>query len=200
MDGSLSSKGSHCLHRGQSYSVICFHPIWTSQRDPYGSGPGIRECEILDIKKTQTNPWHPSGNGLIERFDRTSGEMLRQRVSLDQKDWDEDLHLMTMAYRSTIHKTTGMTPNLMMLGRELPMPSHLFADPPEEVTLDRPDYIQKLIKSFQGAFQDVRKIEHRVNKCIKKGVTIAVKRSTDCKWGIWCGSITTLKSEDGAPN
>ena len=44
-----------------------------------------------------------------------------------------------------------MTPNLMMLGRELPMPSHLLADPPEEVTLDRPDYVQNLIKSFQGA-------------------------------------------------
>ena len=77
-------------------------------------------------------------------------------MSLNQKDWDEDLHLMTMAYRSTKHETTGMTPNLMMLGRELPMPSHLLADPPEEVTLDRPAYVQELVKSIQGAFQHVR--------------------------------------------
>ena len=82
--------------------------------------------------------------------------MLRQRASKDQKDWDKDLHLMTMAYRSTVHETTGMTPNLMMLGRELPMPSYLATDPPEGVALDCPTYVKNLVKSIQGAFQDVR--------------------------------------------
>ena len=73
--------------------------------------PCSHNCAISWIlKRLGTTPWHPSGNGLIERFNRTLGEMLRQRVSLHQKDWDEDLHLMTMAYRSTIHETTGMTP------------------------------------------------------------------------------------------
>jgi len=37
-----------------------------------------------------------------------------------------------MAYRSTIHESTGYTPNRMMLGRELPMPSHLLVETPEQ--------------------------------------------------------------------
>ena len=36
------------------------------------------------------------------------------------------------AYRMTVHKTTGMTPNMAMLGREVMMPAALIARPPEE--------------------------------------------------------------------
>ena len=34
--------------------------------------------------------------------------------------------------RMTVHKTTGITPNMAMLGREVMMPAALIARPPEE--------------------------------------------------------------------
>ena len=87
-------------------------------------------CQMLEIDKTRTTPWHPSSNGMVERFNKTLAAMLRQMCSEHQRDWDEHVALATMAYRASVHETTGATPNRMMLGRELPMPSHLLAAPP----------------------------------------------------------------------
>ena len=89
-------------------------------------------CKLLQIDKTRTTPWRPCSNGLVENFNRTLGTLLRQTTSRHQRDWDEHVELATMAYRSTVHESTGQTPNMMMLGRELPVPSHLLAQTPEQ--------------------------------------------------------------------
>jgi hypothetical protein len=39
-----------------------------------------------------------------------------------QNDWDEHLPYISMAYRAAEHETTGITPNYMMLGREVTTP------------------------------------------------------------------------------
>ena len=103
-------------------------------------------CKLLGIEKTRTTPWHPSSNGLVERFNRTLGEMLRQVTGKHQKDWDEKLAVLTMAYRATVHESTGQTPNMMMLGRELPMPTHLLSKEheSEENSPNVPSYVQKI--------------------------------------------------------
>ena len=68
---------------------------------------------------------------MIENFNKTLGALLRQVTSDHQRDWDKHVELATMAYRSTVHESTGQTPNKMMLGRELPMPSHLLVATPD---------------------------------------------------------------------
>ncbi|KAJ8934947.1 hypothetical protein NQ318_000484 [Aromia moschata] len=40
-------------------------------------------------------------------------------VSDHQKDWDQFLHLFLLAYRSSVHETTGQTPAIIVMGREL---------------------------------------------------------------------------------
>ncbi len=89
-------------------------------------------CRLLQIDKTRTTPWRPCSNGLVENFNKTLGTMLRQLSSHHQRDWDQYVELATMAYRSTVHDSTGQTPNKMMLGRELPMPSYLLVETPEQ--------------------------------------------------------------------
>lgn len=42
--------------------------------------------------------------------------------SRQQKDWDEQLSFAMLAYRSSIQESTGESPAMMMLGRELPLP------------------------------------------------------------------------------
>ena len=48
-------------------------------------------CSKLGIKRTQTTPYHPQGNGQVERFNRTLEAMLSKVVADNQKDWDEHL-------------------------------------------------------------------------------------------------------------
>ena len=83
--------------------------------------------------------------------------MLRQVVSKHQRDWDEHLPLLTMAYRSSVHESTGYTPNYMMLGRELPMPSHLLARPPQETELSTTSHVQELQSRLQEAHEIARR-------------------------------------------
>jgi len=113
-------------------------------------------CTLLGIDKTRSTPWHPESNGLVERFNRSLGEMLRQITSKDQKDWDQNLDLVTMAYRSTVHDSTGQTPNLMMLGRELPMPSYLLCQEPNKEPRSPVDFVQTLKKQFQTVHEIAR--------------------------------------------
>lgn len=58
-------------------------------------------CKLLGIeKKTRTTPYHPQSDGMVERFNRTLATMLTVYVSTNQRDWDDQLPYVMMAYRS----------------------------------------------------------------------------------------------------
>ena len=89
-------------------------------------------CNKLGIKKTRTVPYRPQSDGLVERFNRTLKQMLKSFVDKNKSDWDDLLPYMLMAYRSTEHASTGFTPNMLMLGREVSYPIDLMAGPPPD--------------------------------------------------------------------
>ena len=76
-------------------------------------------CHMLDIRKTRTSPGRPQGNGQTERFNRTLIRMVKCFLKGEQALWDRHLGCLAGAYRQSRHDSTGMTPNLMMLGREV---------------------------------------------------------------------------------
>ena len=49
-----------------------------------------------------------------------------------QRDWDVHVPMVMMAYRSTIQQTTSVSPNKMMMGREVNMPLDLLFGGPLE--------------------------------------------------------------------
>ena len=112
-------------------------------------------CELLEIEKTRTTPWHPQSDGMIERFNRTIETMLRQTVQENQKDWDEHLSYCCAAYRSSLHSTTGFTPNELMLGRNLPLPNHLVKATPEKWA-DLKEYNQEISRKMMYAQEQCR--------------------------------------------
>ena len=87
-------------------------------------------CKLLGIHKTRTTPYHPQSDGMVERFNRTLAAMLSAYVSTNQKDWDDQLPYVTMAYRSSEHETTGLSPNMLMFGREVSTPLDLMFELP----------------------------------------------------------------------
>ena len=68
--------------------------------------------KLLDIEKTRTTPLRPQSDGQAERYNRTLVEMLRGKLKPDQKDWDLQLPTCMMAYRSSVHASTGFKKKL----------------------------------------------------------------------------------------
>ena len=70
---------------------------------------------------------------MVVRFNRTLVTMLSSYVSKSHKDWDEPLPYVMMAYRSSDHETTGMSPNKLMFGCEVSTPLDLVFELPSHV-------------------------------------------------------------------
>ena len=80
-------------------------------------------CDLWGIKKSRTSPYHPQGNGVVERGNRTLGDALRTLLlASTQEDWDCLLpHIMRTLW-ATQHSSTGETANSLVLGREVRLP------------------------------------------------------------------------------
>ncbi|KAK3720684.1 hypothetical protein QZH41_003449 [Actinostola sp. cb2023] len=89
---------------------------------------------------------------MVERYNRTLEAMLSKFVSKNQRDWDEHLQLVMMAYRTATHETTGFSPSAMMLGREITSPIDLLFGRPEagdSEVLDRSENVQRLMQRIE---------------------------------------------------
>ena len=79
-------------------------------------------CQLLGIDKTRTSIRRPQSDGMVERANRSIQNMIASYISDKQNDWDEHIPLLMMAYRSSVHETTGISPAMMMFGMELTLP------------------------------------------------------------------------------
>ena len=63
----------------------------------------------------------------------------------DYKDWDQNLPLLTLAYRSSVHEVTGLTPNFIMTGREVLLPLDIMTGAADtEKRQNLPAYVENL--------------------------------------------------------
>lgn len=114
--------------------------------------------KLLQIKKTRTTAYRPKSNGLIERFNSTLGRMIKKFVDHNKSNWDKHLNLLLAAYRSTIHPATGYSPNMLMFGRELNIPSDiLYPFPRPEEPADVHEYVSDLRERLEDIYHTVRK-------------------------------------------
>ena len=79
-------------------------------------------CPLLSINKTRTSAYHPEGNSQVETLHKTLRRMLKARVEDNPATWDEHLDFCVMAYRSSVHSSTGHNPFELMFGREMRIP------------------------------------------------------------------------------
>ncbi|KAK3097999.1 hypothetical protein FSP39_015198 [Pinctada imbricata] len=148
--------------------------LHTDQGRNFDSDLMRRLSKLYGWAKTRTTPYHPSSNGLVERYNRTLLQMMRCFVSQSQEDWDAG------AYRSTPHTSTGLTPNRLMLGREVHLPEEvMFGLHQISNAEDMAGYIERLRSSLgkcweiarenlkmssknQKKLHDLRKFEHKL--------------------------------------
>ncbi|MCG7877680.1 MAG: RNase H-like domain-containing protein, partial [Candidatus Thiodiazotropha endolucinida] len=116
-------------------------------------------CSILDIDKTRTTSMRPQSNGTVERFNRTLISMLTMYCNENQDNWDTYLPQVMMAYRSSTHASTHVSPNRMVFGREITLPLQaIIGRPALEMTESNVEtYVQKLQEKLIEAHSFGRK-------------------------------------------
>jgi len=82
--------------------------------------------------------------------------MLKTTADENPGTWPQRLATVMAAYRMTVHKTTGVTPNMAMLGREVMMPAALIARPPEEPHSTTVPFVSNLRDALRDAHRRVR--------------------------------------------
>ena len=126
-------------------------------------------CRILGINKTRTTAFRPQSDGFIERFNHTLQQMISLFVNEQQTNWDQVLPLAVAAYRGTPQETTGQSPNMLMLGREVNMPVDLIAGPPPgEESSEATEYGSHLREKLEKIFHLVRQKSGREMERQKK--------------------------------
>ena len=103
----------------------CPYAIHSDQGSNYESLLFAELCRLLEIRKTRTSAGNPQCNGQTERFNRTLIRMIKAYLKGQQRDWDLNLGCLSAAYRATPQESTGLTPNLLMLGREVRLPAEV---------------------------------------------------------------------------
>ena len=110
----------------------CPYDLHTDQGRNFTGAIVTELCQLMEIRKTQSSPYHPGGNGQVERFNKTLIRMIKAYLKGEQQDWDRNLGCLAGAYRASVHESTGFTPNFLMFEREVRFPAELIYCPPEE--------------------------------------------------------------------
>lgn len=85
-------------------------------------------CKYYHIAKSRTTPYHPQGNGICERFNRTLHGMLVTLGREQREHWPRHLSSLTAIYNTTPHAVTGFSPHYLVFGVEPHLPLDRFCE------------------------------------------------------------------------
>src|SRR5438093_2067089 len=196
--------------------IICRHgapiKILTDRGANFLSEVMNQVYQLFHIQKVSTSPYHPQTDGMVERFNSTLLNMLAPFVNEKQDDWDIYLPFLLMAYRTTDHASTIMSPFYLMYGRHPNLPMDIPFQHKELVYMDEITYADQLTKYLEKAWFYARNnillsqqnYTEQYNKSMnahkfkvgdfvwvytpnpKRGITTKLQR-------LWCGPFEVLK-------
>ena len=120
-------------------------------------------CSLTGMRKTRTTPYHPMGNGMVERFNKTLLNMLGTLEESQKSDWKSYVSTMTHAYNAASHYSTGFSPFFLMFGRDSRLAVDAFLALPQdtETVKGHKDYVdrlkQRLATAYETASEEAKK-------------------------------------------
>lgn len=144
----------------------------------------LAELLVLSgVSKSHTSPYHPMGNGTMERFNHTLGNMLRSLPPTSKQKWPQMIQSLTFAHNCTTHETTGFVPLCLMFGRVPRLPvdlmfrSVLWNDSIGDYDSSVKSLVDDLCSAIlQAQHSSTREQKHQYNQYNKraKGLPLAV--------------------------
>jgi len=170
--------------------VACYGPpdrILSNQGPQFMSNFFIFLVKVLGAETVRTTSYNPQTNGQVERYNRIMATHLRQNVTDDPRRWDEILPVLTMAYNSQPHRSTGIAPFELFIPRRIPSLSvrNLAPGTPlkNKGTLNNGSplarklaFMAKLRQHIPAVVEALQKTQHRYKRKIDSNVDTRNKR------------------------
>ena len=134
----------------------CPHRIRSDQGRNFESLLFKNLLSLLEIDKSRTTAFHTQSKGVIERMNRTLQNMLAKWINAEQNNWWQQLPYVMMAYQSSVHESTGCTPQFLVHGRETSLPSHLMFPSPKSDCPTVHEFAHQQKQCFERQFALVR--------------------------------------------
>ena len=114
--------------------------------------------KLLEMDKTRTTLFHPQSNAVIERMNKTLQNMLAKSINEEKSNWLQQSPYVTIAYRSSVHESTGYTPQFLVFGQELSLPLDcMYPHPQGNETSDIHEFVHNKQQAFERVFKLVRR-------------------------------------------
>lgn len=91
--------------------------------------------KIMGICRIRTTPYHPQGNGMIERWHRQLKVSIKAQPN--PNDWSKRLPLILLSLRTCVKSDLGVSPAELVYGQTLKLPADFFSMSEEIIT--KPD-------------------------------------------------------------
>ena len=101
-------------------------------------------------------------------------DAVRCFVDKSQTNWDEHLSQLAGAIRSSVNRSTGFTPNMLMLGREINLPADLVFKPAQT---EKPENLD----DYTTRLQEAIRTSHEIARDVLKTTQSHMKRDYDIK-------------------
>lgn len=134
-------------------------------------------CLKHGIRHVTTSPYYPNPSH-AERANKNIKTAIRIFHSSDHTDWDKNIHFFQIAFNSAQHRSTGLSPAQLFLGREIHQPLELNWNLDQLISPDIPPKTHQ--ENWATAIQNLRAAHQQRADQYNKG-----RKETNFEVGDW---------------